>query len=379
MIRIEWVNRDHDVFVEDASLDPAGLGLEFDAPWRVDRAILRGGRRHGVEVVRVFTEPFELTLIPTRGMGLWSGRFGDTRLGWDSPVKDGPVHPSFVNLADEGGIGWLRGFDELLARCGLDSNGAPFATTDGSGRATITPLHGRIANLPAHRLAVEFDEEPPRGVRIVGEVDESRLFGGALRLRSTLEFTPGANRFSVEDRVENIGDQPADLELLYHWNLGSPLLEAGARFVAPIRSNQPRDDRAREGLASFDVYEGPTPGFAEQVYFLELLAAKDDRTAVLLKNRAGDRGVALRFSRRELPCFTLWKCCRGLREGYVTGLEPGTNYPNPKPVEAEAGRVIALPAGGEHRVRIDFIMCRDRSEVEDLEREIAAIAKVSGR
>ena len=36
-----------------------------------------------------------------------------------------PVHPAFVPIAEPSGVGWLSGFDELMCRCGLESNGAP--------------------------------------------------------------------------------------------------------------------------------------------------------------------------------------------------------------------------------------------------------------
>ncbi|MFM8826111.1 MAG: DUF4432 family protein, partial [Actinomycetota bacterium] len=32
----------------------------------------------------------------------------------------------------------------------------------------------------------------------------------------------------------------------------------------------------------------------------------------------------------------------GLADGYVTGLEPGTNYPNPRSFEETQGRVVPL-------------------------------------
>ena len=67
---------------------------------------------------------FKLMLLPTRGMGIHSVSTDKLELGWHSPVS-GPVNPAFVRLEEEGGTGWLRGFDEWLVRCGLFSHGAP--------------------------------------------------------------------------------------------------------------------------------------------------------------------------------------------------------------------------------------------------------------
>ena len=62
----------------------------------------------------------------------------------------------------------------------------------------------------------------------------------------------------------------------------------------------------------------------------------------------GDKGVVLRFQNDQLPAFTLWKNTGGLRDGYVTGLEPGTNYPNPRPFEQARNRVVTLPVDGRY-------------------------------
>ena len=47
-----------------------------------------------------------------------------------------------------------------------------------------------------------------------------------------------------------------------------------------------------------------------------------------------------------MPCFTVWKNTAAVEDGYVTGLEPATNYPNFKTFERQQGRVRVLPPGG---------------------------------
>ena len=87
-------------------------------------------------------------------------------------------------------------------------------------------------------------------------------------------------------------------------------------------------------------------GFAEQVYCYEPLADDHGRTLALLYNAAADKGMVVRFNRNELPCFTVWKNTGALEDGYVTGLEPATNFPNFKSFERQQGRVRTLPPGG---------------------------------
>src|SRR5262249_58314011 len=107
---------------------------------------------------------------------------------------------------------------------------------------------------------------------------------------------------------------------------------------------------AQEGLSGHDTYGGPEPGFTEQVYYYVLHAepAAVPATLAMLRNQAGDKAVVLRFRTDQLPAFTLWKNTAGLRDGYVTGLEPGTNFPNPRPFEEARGRTLTLPVGGSY-------------------------------
>ena len=77
----------------------------------------------------------QITLIPTRGMGIQMVTLEGKRiLGWDSPVKD-VVHPNFINLNSRGGLGWLEGFNEWLCRCGMEWNGRPGPTGSSTARA----------------------------------------------------------------------------------------------------------------------------------------------------------------------------------------------------------------------------------------------------
>src|ERR1700722_4263755 len=116
----------HDLWVDAFSITAAELGSTSPTPWGVTKRTLRGGRRDGVDLIQVDNGVLSFSVLPTRGMGIWKGQIAGDPLGWESPVRDGPVNPKFVNLMNNGGLGWLEGFDELLVRCGLENNGAPY-------------------------------------------------------------------------------------------------------------------------------------------------------------------------------------------------------------------------------------------------------------
>src|SRR5580693_4984167 len=135
--------------------------------WSVTKRVLAGGRQEGVEIIEVDNGLMKFTVVPTRGFQVWRANVGDLRLGWDSPVTE-IVHPQYVNLAERGGLGWLNGFGEWIARCGLDSIGPPGK----DGNLTYT-LHGRINYLPASYVEVRFESAPVPRIVLRGVVDET--------------------------------------------------------------------------------------------------------------------------------------------------------------------------------------------------------------
>lgn len=365
-----WVLTDtfHDVWLDNFSTGAETTTLPKAHGWSVRKRTLRGGPREGVDLVEVDNGKLSYAILPTRGMSLWRGDYSGLPLGWRSPIP-GPIHPHHVNLTEKGGLGWLYGFDELLVRCGLNTNGPP-GVDEETGPFT---LHGRIANLAAHRVEVRVNLEPPHEISVTGQVDESGLFCGHLRLTATYTTIPGSNRVVIHDVVENLSSQAAELQLLYHCNLGPPFLEAGSRLLAPIQELAPFTERAAEDIDTYERYVGPTPGYTEQVYAYQLLSDDTQQTLALLSDSTGERGCCLRFNQSELPCFTLWKNCLPVEDGYVTGLEPGINYPNFKSFEREQGRAPKIAPGGRWETSWSLEVVDSKAGVDNVLEEIATL------
>ena len=365
------------IWLDEFSLSPgAGPTLAGSDRWSIQKRTLRGGVSCGVDVVEINNGALSVSILPTRGMGLWRGEFRGVALGWNSPVRH-PVNPCFVNLVERSGLGWLSGFNELMCRCGLSWHGEPgvdvIQSNTGSKIETPLTLHGKIANTPAHMVSVEVDREGPGTLRVRGVVDESMLFGPFLRLSTTIETEAGSHRLSIADEITNLGGQPTEMEVLYHTNLGPPLLEEGSRLDAPIRELAPINAHAANGIAAWPTYQKPTPGYVEECYVMDLQADAQGETAVLLRNHAADKGFSLAFRRDELPCFTLWKNTRAEADGYVTGLEPGTSYPNLKTFERQQGRLITLGPGESYHTRITLAVHDTAESVSVMGERIAAL------
>jgi hypothetical protein len=345
--------------------------------WAVTRRLLHGGRQEGVDLVTIDNGKLRITLIPTRGMSLLDVWSGDFRLGWESPVKE-VVHPQFVNLESRGGLGWLEGFNELLVRCGLEFAGGPgrdeFIDNTGAKAEMNLTLHGKIGNVPASEVEVIIDRAPPHRIRVIGVVHERSFYGPKLELRTEVSTVPGADEFRIDDAVTNHGGAPQEFMLIYHTNFGVPLLDQGSRVVAAADRVAPINDHAAKSIDGYTTYSGPTPGFIEQVYLLWPRGDAQGRTGVLLKNAAGDRGVSLHWSTRELPYLTLWKNTAALADGYVTGLEPGTDFPYNRKVERQAGRLPRLAPGETRHFGLEFGVQSGTAAVADAVRGITALA-----
>jgi galactose mutarotase-like enzyme len=357
--------------------EAAGRAITPAAPgWSVRKYTLRGGRQEGVDVIVVNNGKLEFTGVPTRGMGVLTARLGEVRLGWDSPVKE-VVHPAFVDLQSRGGLGWLEGFNEWMVRCGLESNGHPgtdqFINNVGDEATMELTLHGKIANIPASEVEVVVDREPPFRIRIRGRVEERMFYGPKLELQTEISTEPGSSELRITDVVTNRGAPEQEFELLYHANYGRPLLEAGATFLAPVSRVIPFNAHAAKSVKDYATYAGPTPGFIEQVYCLHPIADAQGRTLIALQNKARDRAVSMAFSVKELPWLTLWKNTAGEGEGYVTGLEPGTNFPNNRRIERQLGRVPKLAPGASHSATLEIAIHTTAAEVKAVAERIAAL------
>jgi hypothetical protein len=342
-------------------------------PWSVRTTVLHGGKQEGVELITIDNGKLSITLIPTRGMSILEVRSGDLRLGWDSPVKE-VVHPQFVDLESRGGLGWLEGFNEALVRCGLEFAGHPgkdeFVDNTGAKAEMDLTLHGKVGNIPASEVEVAIV-----GGRICvrGVVHERSFYGPKLELATEVSTGFGSDTFRIVDAVTNHGAAPQEFQIIYHTNFGAPLLEQGSTVVAPVVRIAPMNDHAARSIDAYATYDGPTPGFIEQVYLVWPLRDFSNHTSVLLRNAARDRGVSITWSPHELPYLTIWKNTAAKADGYVTGLEPATGFPFNRKVERQFGRVPRLAPGETRRFSLEFGLHASQEAVAEKAGQVTGI------
>ena len=274
---------------------------------RIDRFVEEEGAARGARRIRLVTGGgLEVELHPDRALDLGQVTYRGVPMAWMSPT--GMVAPG---LLEQRGGEWLRGFGAgLLATCGLDSFG-PSTVDEG----VEYPQHGRIGAMPATMTRAEV----AGGELVVsGVVRQAAVFGEQLVLERTWSADLGGTTLRLRDVVRNEAGTDAGHMILYHVNVGWPLLDESATLELPSREVNPRDADARSGAGRWHQIEPPQAGFREQVFGHDF---RDSGTAVVaVDNPAIDTRLEVRFDTATLPALHQWKMSG---EGhYVMGLEP---------------------------------------------------------
>ncbi|MEJ4046561.1 aldose 1-epimerase family protein [Erwinia sp. SLM-02] len=364
-----WLLTDAETSVEKGNWQVNSQKLKLSGEnFSIQQKVLHGGKQEGSKVLTITSKNgLTIALSPTRGMDLLHVNGHGVRLGWDSPV-DEVVNPAYINLESRNGLGWLEGFNEMMVRCGFEWTGHP-VTKDG----VIYTLHGKAGNTPASKVEVIVDEKAPHEIRIRGLLKETTFKKAKLETWTELRYVPGSDSFTVHDVLTNHADYPHDYQIIYHSNFGTPILEKDARFIAPLKSVSPFNDYAKKGLNDWNVYGAPTKDFDEMVFNLTPKADENGKTVAAVINSKGDKGASIEFDIKQLPLLTMWKNTDTQKQGYVTGIEPGTNYAYPVTIEKEQGRVKQLQPGQSTEFTLTYSLLKDASAVQQVEQRVQKI------
>lgn len=124
----------------------------------------------------------------------------------------------------------------MVYTCGLDSVGAR------EGFPSHGTLHGRAAKITRAECS-------NRGIFVEGEISDTALFGKNLLLKRRIYSDIGSDTVTLKDTLVNLGFREEDYCLLYHVNVGYPMLDEGAEIRAEIEEAIPRTAWAKERAA----------------------------------------------------------------------------------------------------------------------------------
>lgn len=313
---------------------------------------------------------------PDRGFDVGFAEFAGTGLCW-MPSK-GLAGPWYYE-GDLDGHAWLRvGLGGLFNTAGLVSMGTPqtvstaafgFAQRLEAGYGT----HDRIAVTPASTFAHGEDWDGDRRLLWArGTIRQEIAYGEHLVLERRYETEIGSNAVCINDVVTNEGWFETPHQLLYHFNLGFPLLGRDAEVVAASGEPQDLSFSTQDGADTNDsrrwrTVTDPVAGFTHEGYIVPLRAKPDGWTSIALVNRQlrpelGGMGVYLRYDARTLPVYVAW---RMMREGlYAIGFEPSTTPFGATHELIEQGYPLMLEPGERREYRLEFGILAGANEIE---------------
>ena len=289
---------------------------------------LVGGKGDGMRLLMVNNgKGLELTVSADRACDISRLRYRGINMSYFSPC--GYVAPAYY---ESKGADWLKSFTAgFLTTCGLQSVGSP-CIDDGEE----LPLHGSIANTPSEHV-YWYEEED--ALVIKATVRDEVLFGRKLRFLRELRISLTENKFVIRDTIQNTGDTTQPFEILYHMNMGYPLLDEDSIIEIPAYAVEPRDAHAAEDIGNCLQVIKPQAGYVEECFYHKF---EGQGKASIYQPKLG-QGLEILFDAGQLDAFTQWKMM-GYRD-YVMGLECGNCYPDGRDVMRQKGMLKFLAPG----------------------------------
>jgi hypothetical protein len=298
------------------------------------------GPGDGIRLLHVWTAAgLTFDIAVDRGFDLYRAAYRGQNVDWVGPPG---LRSRFAY--EPGQWGWLRSFHGgLMTTCGLDHILFPIERSVPEYHFPVERnidfgLHGRVANEGADIVSRELvaGNNGPQ-IRIRGLVTQAAVYGETLALERELTVPAFASEIGIIDTVMNRGFNPTRHEMLYHINLGYPLVDSGA--VVDL-------DESRPG-GKILVTE-PQSGFVERVSQHDLRVDEHGICRASVTNTVADLALELTFAAQTLPRFNLWYM---MAEGvYAIGLEPMSI----RPEERRPDTLGHLAPGDRRRYELNF-------------------------
>lgn len=317
-----------------------------------ERYKLQGGKGDGMEFLYVRNgQGLELWISLDRCGDMTRVVYNGKNMGYLSPC--GHVSSAHYQRA---GSGFLKSFSAgFFTTCGFENVGGG-CVDEGEEVA----LHGTIGNTPAELLSIDETEDE---LKIKLAVRDSVIFTTRYLLERTYIVSYKENVFSVNDTVTNEGEYPQHFYLLYHCNMGYPLLSENSIFRAPHEKIWANTDIAKDNIDTALELTAPRQGYKERCYLFDpKVNEKDGLVHTGIWGTDAEVGVVFKYKKEELPCLTEWKQMG--RRDYVLGIEPGNSYPCPRSKKREKGELNFLEPDCSNKTAITFRFVDNKADFD---------------
>jgi len=303
----------------------------------VERHRIEGGRGDGLEVLEIRNgKGLEMMLCPSRNNDILRLSVNGINIGYFSPC--GYAHPAYF---DRTGANFLRNFTAgYMTTAGLENVGTP-----NNDEGEDFGLHGSIGNTPCEQYSYEEDVE---SITVKSVTSDEFIFNRKLKLYRVLTISKKKNSFNLFDEIVNTNDHDEVVEILYHQNMGYPLVDEDS--ILKINSSKVlgRNAHATDNLDNWMKMQKPTAGYEECCFYHYF---DGPEAKIELSQPKLNLKLVMTYDPKVLPYFTEWKMM-GVRE-YVLGLEPGNCTPDGRNLVRKAGNLVVLKPGDKKQYTYD--------------------------
>ncbi len=275
--------------------------------WNVQEYTLKSGKAKDVDVIDIETpKGMRIMLLPDKCLDIYRVSLNGKCVNYITP--NGIVAPQYYNGYNGNFLScFAAGF---LTTCGFENIGR-----DSFGEDKPVPMHGSVGNIPAYEVTVEKEET---FVTVKAKVRDAKLFGGNLLLMRQIKIAETS--FEISDTVTNEGFKAMPFMVLYHMNMGYPLLSEKANISLPSRFAYGRDKYAQLHKDEQPLILPPQDNFKERCYYHDMEENEDGFVSLSIHNPENKIGLNISYQKENLDNFVQWQMY-GKGE-YVLGLEP---------------------------------------------------------
>ncbi len=257
---------------------------------------LTEGTENGLRVIEMDNGVLRVLLNESKGLDIMQVWYKGVNMSFVS--KNG-----FTNRE----IPFLNRFEGgMLYTCGLDSMGS----RDGFEQ------HGTYHNTPAKVISLNNENGK---LQVTAEIQNSALFGKDLILKRTVTLLENDGKLLLEDTLLNRGTKTEDYCVLYHVNLGYPMLDEGLEIIDDIERVVPTSAHAEKNISNRTVFSAPIDNEPESCFFL---TNKTNKVSAV--NKKLGKKFTLTYSKDTLPALVEWYSPAS--HDYALGIEPATSF-----------------------------------------------------
>ena len=318
------------------------------------------GVSKGIRAVDIKTpDGIDMTILIDRALDISNLSYKSVPLNWKSATRE--TSPIYY---ESNGMEWNRTYyGGLFITCGLTYVGLPCIDN-----GEELGLHGRISNISGEKVCInEKWEGNDYLITVQGKVREAQALGYKLEITRKITINMFLPKIIIEDTVENLGFTKYPHMIMYHINVGYPLLDSTSILLLDKAKTTPLNDHSKKDLKDFFRFTEPIVGYEDFTFIHDIEADLEGNSNIAIINQEFNKGqglgLSLKFNKDNLPYLLQWK---HLEKGeYICGIEPGNSLFRGRGIERKEGTLRYIKPSEKINYKLEFNILTSNKEIKE--------------